>query len=75
MGAQLAHSGNKKPVTPSGFANGETRTRTGDTTISVMRPEASNSRETLARKRILPVTRNATEGRELRSFPVDSGDE
>jgi hypothetical protein len=55
--------------------DGETRTRTGDTTIFSRGPESSNSRESPAIRRLRVIDRRLRDVRKLRSFAARFGTE
>jgi hypothetical protein len=56
------------------FPDGETRTRTGDTTISVVRSRVSNGFEIPGDMPIIAKPYEGSKVRKYRSFRLDSGD-
>jgi hypothetical protein len=65
----------KKIPLECGIADGEARTRTGNTTISVVRWQLSNDVEFLANSQDPSHALDGWEVRKFRSFLADSGDE
>jgi hypothetical protein len=87
FGHSIRHSGPFPPSRPSPMtscaartvpisrasSDGETRTRTGDTTISVVRPAHLNSLDLQGVPRLLAQSRGSALSRTLRSFPRGYG--
>jgi hypothetical protein len=73
--SQFSLSENKKIPLECGIANGETRTRTGDTTIFSRAVLTLERRRNACKRAVLPRPGTPGELRKFRPFPADSGDD